>query len=338
MKARQLGEKSRYRCYIIPLEKDGSDDRFNSASNSAIQVVEFMEDGVPGWIKENLGRTLLVESVEDGMKLGRDKITVTRAGYRQDRRGGISIAVDRFYCGTLGQSSLREDLQREINNVNSRLGELKKDLEEKRNKYSELLERISFQEDMEKIQDAKVRLQQLDKEIQDANKTHKEALEKRKAAEKKLIEAIDQFSNFERDCNDMRKELALSREDQSDVLTELQEMQSQITDLKDKMFSVEEKLDASLLTEKALADVDELDELTPKYYTVRRLLSDFADNPPEEGAVEVYEHHKAQYEKQRQLYEDHEEGLRKWEKEFQLARDKYIVVVEHTITGGTFRD
>ncbi|MCJ8330090.1 MAG: AAA family ATPase [Lentisphaeria bacterium] len=329
LNARQLAERARYRCYIVAKESGTIDTAFESSPGTALEVVEFVEDGAPSWVVEMLERTHLVEDVKSGMKM--TGASVTSKGYRQDRRGGISIAVDRFYCGSMGQTSLKEDLNREINAVKSELGKLQKSLTEKREEAMQLSASISIQENIDKLQNAQSRIDELDAEIKNSNSTHKEALELKRQSEIKLIEALDLFSNFERDCNDMRKELNETRSGQSDTLNELKEIQDQIAEQKIVIAETEEKLEKELLTETALAKVEDVDEITPKYYTVRRLLSDFGETVPFEAAVEIYENHKSQYDSQRSMYEEHEEGLRKWEKEFRLARGKYVVVVEHTI-------
>ncbi len=328
--ARQLGQQHGYRCYVATRESTGKGKPSKVPKNSALEQVEYLDTGVPDWLTEVLSRTQLVDDVQDGMNLGAKVVSVTRQGYRQDRRGGISIAVDRFYCGRLGQSSLKDDLSREVKDLKQQLKKAQTELADKQAKEEALQKEIMLQENLDQVQEAHGRLKHIEKELPKTNVAHKEALELKRQAEHKLIEALDALSNFERDCTDMRKDLLSQRNFQTEHLTELQDVQDQIAQYQQQMTDIAAKLSEDQLTEKALAKVEDLDELTPKYYTVRRLLADFEDIP-EEGAVEVYEHHRSQYEKQRALYEEHEEGLRKWEHEFKLAREKYVVVVEHTI-------
>ena len=331
LKARQLGEKHSYRCYISAREDGkarGGKDK--APRQAAINKVEFHDDVVPQWIVENLTRTLLVDNVEAGMKAGAGSVTVTREGYRQDNRGGIAIAVDRFYCGRLGQSSLKDDLGREVSDLKSQLGQVQKERRARQTEEEALQEQIKARESLDKIQEAHSRFKHLESEIPQLNEQHQQALVLKRQAEDKLLQSLEVLSSFERDCSDMRKDLLSQRSVQTERLTELQEMQDRLASVQEQMTQLAAKLEPKHLTESALSRVDELDDLTPKYYTVQRLLADF-ETVPEEGVVQVYEHHKAQYDKQRQLYEEHEQGLRKWEKEFQLARQKYVVVVEHTI-------
>jgi len=330
LQARKLGQRNRYRCYVVAKDKNAQLDLGDAENNSAAKMVEILKEGIPRWITDNLKRTVLVEDVEDGMKLGGKSTTVTRQGYRQDNRGGVSIAVDRFYCGTLGQSSLKDDLQKEINDLNSELGGVRKDLLAKRAEEQTLRQSIHLQENVGDVQEAHKRLKQLAIEIPDLNSEHQQALELKNQTEAKLIDSLEELNNFERDCSDLRKELVRKRGNQSNHLTELQNLQDQVTKLTEQMHAIASKLTEDQVSEKALRKVEDLDELTPKFYTVKRLLVEF-DKIPEEGAVEVYDHHKLQYDQQRSIYEKHELALKKWENEFKMARAKYVIVVDHTI-------
>lgn len=330
LQARKLGQQNRYRCYVVANEPDAQANLGSATKDSAATMVDLLIEGIPRWITDNLKRTVLVEDVEDGMRMGGKTVSVTRKGYRQDSRGGVSIAVDRFYCGSLGQSSLKDDLQKEMNDLKSELGSIRKSLTAKRDEEQSLQEAIHLQENVDRIQEAHARMKQLVVEIPDLNTEHKMALELRTQSEHKLIDSLEALSNFERDCGDMSKELVRKRGNQSGHLGELQELQDQVTKLTEQMRSIASKLTEEQVSERALRKVEELDELTPKYYTVKRLLVEF-ETIPEEGAVEVYDHHKLQYDQQRAIYEQHEIALKKWENEFKMARAKYVIVVDHTI-------
>ena len=325
---RKLGQQHRYRCYVVARQNQTLSNQ-SAPHASALSVVDILDPSMPKWITDNLQHVTLVEDVADGMRL-KGKTTVTRKGYRQDRRGGISIAADRFYCGSLGQSSLKNELEQQLSSIKSQLGQVNKELQIKRDEDAGKAKAIQAFEQKDQVAVAMDRLAELDLELPKVNKEHKQFLELKHQAEQKLLDKLESYNNFERDSNDLRKQLLERRNAQSETFTELQDLQKQIEELQSKQTKIAAKLDAELISENALANVEDLDELTPRLYTVRRLLAEY-ETPPDEGAVEVYEHHKAQYEHQRELYESHEEGLRKWEGEFQLARQKYIIVVEHTI-------
>ncbi|RME70741.1 MAG: hypothetical protein D6781_05710, partial [Verrucomicrobia bacterium] len=335
LKARQLGQQYRYRCYIVAKENGAPSSTHNAHPDAAIHVVKLLKDGIPQWITENLKRTVLVRDVEDGMKLGPNVVSVTQKGYRQDRRGGISIAVDSFYCGSLGQSSLREDLQKAVHQIASELGTIRKELADKRSEEAELQKVILLQENLDKVQNAQQRLQELAQDIPNLNSQHKEALQLKRQAEHALIDALEKLNSFEHELSELRRQLDQLRSQQSDSMSELKDLHAQTSQYNARLSEIAAKVPGEYLTEKKLADVPPLDELTPKYYSIKRLLSEYTD-PPDQAAVEIYQHHKSQYEKQRKVYEEYEAALKRWENEFKLARAKYVVVIEHTIA--TYRN
>lgn len=327
-RTRELAERNRYRCYVV--ERELSTPRRKAEPGAAIEYVQFLEDGIPVWVVENLSRTILVDSVQDGLRLGSSKTSVTSQGYRQDRRGGISIATEQFYCGSLGQTAQQDDLREAGKRIQSNISMLDGQLSEAKAKQHDLERRLAIQENLGRASEARRRRQEIDEEVSKANEEHHTALEVRRQAEHKLFDAVDELNNFERETREYREFLLTRRGDQSEFLDEIRDQQKRITQLKDQLSTLSTKLGDKNLTDRALREVPELDEITPKYYAVRNLLEQYSE-PPEEGAVEVYEHHKAQYERQRKIYREHEEGLKSWETEFRLAKEKYLVVVDHTI-------
>jgi DNA repair exonuclease SbcCD ATPase subunit len=325
-----LAEKNRYRCYIVERESGAARRSRKTEPGCALEVVQFLEDGVPGWAVETLARTILVETVPDGMKLGAEKTSVTRQGYRQDRRGGISIATEQFYCGSMGQNAAKDELRAAMARTQSNLAMLDKELAAARQREADFARRLAVQENLGKANDARRRRLELDDLIATANEAHHQALDLRRQAERRLFDAVDSLNNFERDCREQRQQLLGRRGDQGEFLDDIRDCQRKLTELNDRRAAIARQLPADQLTERALQRVPPVDELTPKYYAVRNLLEQFREIP-QVGAVEVYEHHKAQYDRQRSIYREHEAGLKSWETEFRLAKEKYLVVVDHTI-------
>ena len=64
----------------------------------ALSVVTLSDARLPEYIVQMLDSVQLVNSVEDGHKLGR-QTSITPDGYRQDTRGGIFVGVTDLYCG-----------------------------------------------------------------------------------------------------------------------------------------------------------------------------------------------------------------------------------------------
>jgi chromosome segregation ATPase len=328
--ARQLGEKNRYRGYIVNADEGvAAGSEKPSSDGVALSVVRLLEDGVPKWVVDNLDRIKLVDTVKDGMKAG-GQATVTRKGYRQDRRGGISIAVDRFYCGSLGQDAMRGDLEREVQSLEKEIRKIEEKLADAEADEMDLQRRIDVQESLQEGNEAKSRKEQLDEEISACNAEHKTALAVKRGAEDKLLDSLEDLNNFEHDCDKQRRWLIDKKNSQSDVLTDLKELQDSIAASEKVISDVESRLDEGLLTDKALADVQDVDELTPRLYAVEKLLEEYIE-PPDSSVVAVFEHHRDQFEEQKRIYSSHEAGLRNWSDEFKQVRQKYVVVVEHTI-------
>lgn len=331
LRVRKLGEKHRYRAYVVSRHggRRAASCKAKTAQ-SALGVVEFSEDGIPAWVVDTLNRTMLVETVKDGMSLPEGTVSITRNGYRQDRRGGISVAVDRFFCGDLGQSTQLAENQAELSKICAEIARLRREADAAHDEMVALQRRIEIQEGLSRASQAEARRAQLDEEITRINGQHHQALELKRQGERRLLDRLDELNHFEHECDEQRRWLLEQRGNQNEILTDLQEYQEKIATGKQRMRELESKLDPALLTDKALQDIAPVDELTPRYYAVQRLLEEY-EEPPDQSVVAIYQHHYAQFEQQQQTYRDHESGLRNWDNEFQQARQKYIVVVEHTI-------
>lgn len=328
-RARQLGERCRYRAYITDRSagKAAADCRPRSQA-VALSMVEFLDDGVPEWVVEALNRTELVESVRDGMHAA--GVSVTRQGYRQDRRGGIAIAVDHFYCGSLGQTAQKGELETEVKRLRGELTRCRQELATERRREEELQFRLSAQENRAKAETARSRKAELDGAISKVNEEHHQALEMKRQAELRVLDRLDELNRFERENDERRRWLAEKRSTQSDALSEIQEMQDVLARCGRQIGETEVKLGPEKLSDKALRQVPELDELTPRLYALENLLEEYAEEP-DAAVVEVFEHHRQQFQNQERIYADHEAGLRNWTEEFRLARRKFTVVVDHTI-------
>lgn len=331
LKARQLGESHRYRGYIVGRDSaDGAERMRTPAMHSALSYVVFSAGGIPGWIVDTLDRTMLVETVKDGLSKSAGTTTVTRNGYRQDKRGGISIAVDHFYCGSLGQSTQKQHLEQDLEKTRAHLTAISRELAAAAQGIVDLEKRIEIQKLLRQGEEAKLRRARLDDDVQQTNVEHKQALEARRQAELRMLEALDDLNNFERECEDQKQWLINRRNSQTDLLREIHDHQKNVTTLEEQLRNIEARLGAEKVAEKALRDVPDLDDLTPRYYAAKNVLGEYTQ-VPDETAVHIYESHKSQFEQQQTMYNDHQDGLRNWEREFKLARDKYVAVVEHTI-------
>jgi chromosome segregation ATPase len=109
--AYRLGEKERYRHFIVPelvTAKAVQDD-------SLLAVVKFSAP-VPQWLLDQLARISRVDSVEQGLRLCSHEEWITLDAYHRERRGGRSLHVDasRYRFGQAGRARRLEAILRAL--------------------------------------------------------------------------------------------------------------------------------------------------------------------------------------------------------------------------------
>ncbi|MFO7541696.1 MAG: ATP-binding protein [Thiobacillus sp.] len=103
-RAMALGEKQRYRNFIVP-------DCVQAGlppQGSLLEVVRF-SSAVPEWLLRTLERTRRVEDVAAGSKLPRGEDWITRQGYLRERRGGRHAAPEQARFGRARLDALRDE-------------------------------------------------------------------------------------------------------------------------------------------------------------------------------------------------------------------------------------
>jgi chromosome segregation ATPase len=103
-RAMALGEKQRYRNFIVP-------DCVSAGlppQGSLLEVVRFSSP-VPEWLLRTLERTRRVEDVAAGSKLPRGEDWITRNGYLRERRGGRHAAPEQMRFGRARLDALRDE-------------------------------------------------------------------------------------------------------------------------------------------------------------------------------------------------------------------------------------
>lgn len=121
-RAMALGEKLRYRHFIVPecvaagLAPEGA----------LLEVVRFSSP-VPEWLLRTLERTRRVEDVAAGSRLPRGEDWITRQGYLRERRGGRHAAPEQARFGRARLDGLRDErahLDRELAPLKTQQSEL----------------------------------------------------------------------------------------------------------------------------------------------------------------------------------------------------------------------
>jgi chromosome segregation ATPase len=102
-KAMSLGEKLRYRQFIVPDCMPAG----LAPKGSLLEVVRFSRP-VPEWLLRTLERTRRVEDASEGGKLPRGEDWITRQGYLRERRGGRYAAPEQARFGRARLEALRD--------------------------------------------------------------------------------------------------------------------------------------------------------------------------------------------------------------------------------------
>ena len=76
-------------------------------------MVSLTDARLPEYIVQMLDSVQLVDSVEQGHKLGR-QTSITPDGYRQDTRGGIFVGVTDLYCGASAGGHRKQQIDSEL--------------------------------------------------------------------------------------------------------------------------------------------------------------------------------------------------------------------------------
>ncbi len=103
-RAMALGEKQRYRNFIVPECVSAG----LPPQGSLLEVVRFSSP-VPEWLLRTLERTRRVEDVAAGSKLPRGEDWITRNGYLRERRGGRHAAPEQLRFGRARLDALRDE-------------------------------------------------------------------------------------------------------------------------------------------------------------------------------------------------------------------------------------
>lgn len=203
-KAMELGEKLRYRHFIVP-------DCVNAGlapKGSLLEVVRFNKP-VPEWLLRTLERTRRVEDAAAGNKLPRGEDWITRQGYLRERRGGRYAAPEQARFGKARLEALREQ----------RSG-IEKTLEPLREQLNELTARIRSQQAQLAGVDATAQLAARAEEFAEARQhydalvlrrrenTVLQAQQERDEADKSVRAAFEKLKDLQHSLQTLDKEIA----------------------------------------------------------------------------------------------------------------------------------
>lgn len=329
LKARELARRNKYRYFVT--EYEDRPLRVDAASGSALSVCELGRNDLPQWIVDQLARVQLVETVADGMNLGRGVTSMTRDGYRQDNRGGVFSGVDRLYCGRsaagerlrviqtieLGQATgARDGLMRQREQIDRVVAELNTRVTRQR-KLAEWQEKESLLQFKQQRKEELVRLRrEMTEKIleNDARVGQLEAARNERAVRRGELSA--KRERLEQERANLERSLPAQR---TKAMAELEHLKR-----------LEEELPAEWRTEEALADIGRRDVVASLIDRLDTEVTDWS-GCRDLSAKEVYEKIKSEYDEFRGFLDARRQEHGRWAEELSLARRSYKRVVEQTV-------
>lgn len=203
-KAMTLGEKLRYRHFIVPDCVEAG----LAPKGSLLEVVRFAR-AVPEWLLRTLERTRRVEDASEGSTLPRGEDWITRQGYLRERRGGRYAAPEQARFGQARLEALREQ----------RTG-IEKTLAPLRAQLSELTGKLRAQQARLAGVDAAAQLASRAEEFAEARQQHEalvlrrrgipvfEAQQEREQADQAVSDAQRELQRLEFKLQTLDKEIA----------------------------------------------------------------------------------------------------------------------------------
>ncbi|GMV41864.1 MAG: hypothetical protein AMXMBFR64_35800 [Myxococcales bacterium] len=325
--ARELARELKYPCYVSTFE------RVKAAAakpRSALSQVVLGDDRVPSWILSQLDRVMLVESVADGMRLGRDAVSITPDGYKQDPRGGVHIAVQELYCGGGARKARLDEIQR-------REGELEGAINRKEHEAGEVrraLTRIDLALDRER---ARARLAERAAEIPALEARSAELAETKRQLSVRLMDAMTESDGINGTLVEKEKHLGLLDYRARVVAQESEKARADLAHRRAKRARVdmevklaEAALPELLRTEAALALTETEEQLGARLRVVREAIDRF-EGCQDPQIVEVFEKARADLDGQQRVMTERQTEHRRGEMELRRARKSYIRVMEQTV-------
>lgn len=119
VRAKQIGQKLRYRAYVSPPNGNTSGA---SAPDSLWEVVHVSDSRAQGWVYQRLANIRRVSNIEDGHSLAAEGIvSITEQAYLQERRGGRSVWPSELVCGRAARQARLQIIKARLNELTTEL-------------------------------------------------------------------------------------------------------------------------------------------------------------------------------------------------------------------------
>ena len=323
---RKIGQRLRYRNYVTAWD---SARRQPSRPGSALDAVQLTDPRLPDHIVQMLASVQLVDSVEDGHRLGR-QTSITPDGYRQDTRGGIFVGVSDLYCGAASGGHRKEQVEMELGRLRQHRDSLDASLAPTSRRIAQIDELLVAEKVKDKL------LQRIGDVALLGDKIGALAEQRRNATDRLmgLLTEIDADNvhvvDRERRLSQLeyRNREAILERDKARV--QLGSLAARIARLKAEHEDLAEQVPAELQTAAAQELLAPELQLIERLNLIRDRLQEFEGNR-DPRAVQIFERAAAELAEHERTLAKHRQQLAHGSDELALARQAYKRVVHETI-------
>jgi exonuclease SbcC len=323
---RKVGQRLKYRNYITAWD---SPRRHASRPGSALAAVSINDARLPEHIVQMLASVQLVETVEEGHRLGR-QTSITPDGYRQDGRGGIFVGVTDLFCGASAGGHRKTQIESEL----GRLRQLRDSLEATLAPTSRRLAQIDEQLVSEKLKDRLVtrigdvgtlaaRIATLADQRREASETLVRLLGEIDAANLEVVDRERRISQLEYRNRDAVLERDRARVQLGTATSKMQRLEAERNELA-------AQVPAELQTPAAQELLEPELQLIERLNVVRERVQRF-DGNRDPRSLQIHERAAAELAEHERTLAQHRAQLGHGAEELTLARQAYKRVVQETI-------
>ncbi len=323
---RKIGQRLKYRNYITAFEPSR---RHASRPGSALSAVQITDNRLPEHIVSQLGSVQLVESVDEGHKLGR-QTSITPDGYRQDTRGGIFVGVHELYCGSSAGGHRKTQIENEL----GRLRQMRDSIEATLAPTSRRVAQIDEQLVAEKVKD---RLMVRIGDPATLAERVAELGEQRRATTDRLMGLLTEIDADNVQVVDRERRISQLEYRHREAIIERDRARTQHTSAQAKLARLQserddlaEQVPPDLQTPAAQELLEPELQLIERLNLVRSRIQKFEGNR-DPRAVQIFERAGAELAEHTRAMALHRGRLDRGAEELQLARQAYKRVVQETI-------
>lgn len=326
LKAKKFGEKNRYSFYIseycparLPAIRE----------HSILSYLKVLDERVNTRLVP-LNDVILVDSVEEGHKYKGD-ITITRQGYRQDRRGGIFIANSiKFYCGGLAVERQMEEAEQEIESLVKQIDQVQQTFFTTAQEMREAENQLVLLKKKDEWEKAQQEYNQLKQQGDELLKASEGLVEERKRISGELDRLIEERNRSIQTNQELHRELEKLQREKQQLGDALRVKEQQLVQLLAQKGNLEKQLPAKTSQPYTPEQLEPPEWLERKLQDMQRQVDNY-NGCRDFAYITLYEHEAAELgAKQKQLRRQEEDHNQR-SGELDKCRDDYRQMIMHTI-------